>query len=142
MRALSEDREVDEIVVDGEALELQEDLPQQLLDCIEAARAGYQPSGLLAVAEITDKTNPAYRTKGAGEMCVATRDIPSGTCLGCFRGTISSLELEGAYEDSFAVELRDGKWLIPSRCVPSVHPIIDQPRLVLTLTTSCCAHGF
>jgi hypothetical protein len=104
--------------VNGEALgPLQQGTPKRLVECIEAARAGKQgASSLLVVVEITDTSNPAYRSKGA-EMCVATEDIASGTCLGCFRGTVSANDLSGAYEDCFAFELLDGKWLTPSRCV-------------------------
>lgn len=103
------------------------ELPPAVRECISRYdREVLSP--YIAVAAITDPTNPAYRADGhvdgRAEMCVATRDLDEGTCLGCYPGSGRQWRKEarptGAFEDGYCIQLRDKRGLItPNHADPN-----------------------
>lgn len=97
------------------------ELPVAVRECI-AQHDGKEPSPHIAVAPITDPTNPAYRANGhvngRAEMCVAKHDLDEGACLGCYPGSgrqwQRQIESPAAdpFSDGYCIMLRDNRGFI------------------------------
>jgi hypothetical protein len=97
-------------------------LPPQVRECVAVHDRG-MASPFIAVAPITDPSNPAFReaghVDGSAEMCVAALDLDAGTCIGCYPGSGKQWSEDGrpagAFADGYCIELRDKRgFLIPN----------------------------
>ena len=120
------------------------DLPPAVVECI-SRHDRKEASPHVAVAPITDPTNPAYRANGhvngRAEMCVATHDLDEGTCLGCYPGSGKQWQRRSkspsdAYEDGYCITLRDKRGFV-TPCRADRNPLsrsndyrtdIDDPK--------------
>ena len=96
------------------------ELPPAVRECI-AQHDRNEASPHIAVAPITDPTNPAYRANGhvngRAEMCVARHDLDEGACLGCYPGSGRQWQMQiespaDPFADGYCITLRDNRGFI------------------------------